>query len=49
MSVEGGHFMAKHRAGTVMEVSNSGTENLNAFVLFVVDADKPFFVPTISE
>jgi hypothetical protein len=34
--------MAGHGPDTPMEVSSSGTSDLNALVLFVVDATRPF-------
>lgn len=32
--------------GMPMEVFNAGTTDLSALIMFVVDADKPFSVPT---
>ena len=43
--VEAGQSMPGHGPGTVMEVSSSGTSDLNALVMFVVDATKPFSSP----
>ena len=43
-TVEAGQSMAGHDATTIMDVSSSGGDNLNAFVLLVVDANKKFFV-----
>ena len=43
--VEAGHTMNGHPAGMVMEVFNSGTTDLTALIMFVVDATKPFSVP----
>lgn len=34
-----------HGAGMAMQVSSSGTEELHALVMFVVDADQPFSSP----
>jgi len=36
-------------AGTTMEVFNSGTTELTALTMFVVDATKPFSVPAKFE
>ena len=47
--VDSGHSMAGRSPGTVMEVSSSGTSDLNALVMFVVDASKPFSSPAKSE
>ena len=44
--VEAGHTMTGHEAGMPMEVFNSGTTDLTALIMFVVDASKPFSVPT---
>ncbi|MGB6443981.1 MAG: cupin domain-containing protein [Xanthobacteraceae bacterium] len=43
--VEAGHTMNGHMAGMPMEVFNSGTTDLTALIMFVVDATKPFSVP----
>jgi hypothetical protein len=43
--VEAGHTMNGHMAGMPMEVFNGGTTDLTAFIMFVVDATKPFSVP----
>ena len=43
--VDGGQFMPGHGPGMPMEVSSSGTTDLNALVMFVVDATKPFSSP----
>lgn len=40
--VEAGQFMNGRGADTPMEVSSSGTADLSALVMFVVDATKPF-------
>ena len=44
-NVEAGHTMNGHPAGMPMEVFNSGTTELQAFIMFVVDATKPFSSP----
>ena len=49
MNVEAGHSMNGHPAGTAMEVFNSGTTELTALIMFVVDATKPFSVPAKFE
>jgi quercetin dioxygenase-like cupin family protein len=49
MTVEAGHSMNGHPAGTTMEVSNSGTTELTALIMFVADATKPFSVPAKFE
>lgn len=43
--VEAGHVMNGHPGGTPMQVFNAGTTDLNALIMFVVDASKPFSVP----
>jgi len=43
--VEAGHSMPGHGPGMPMEVSSSGTGELQALVMFVVDASKPFSSP----
>jgi len=43
--VEVGQFMIGHGADLPMEVSSSGTTELNALVMFVVDATRPFSTP----
>lgn len=43
--VEAGQTMNGHPAGMPMEVFNSGTTDLTALIMFVVDAAKPFSVP----
>jgi hypothetical protein len=43
--VDAGQFMPRHGPGMPMEVSSSGTTDLNALVMFVVDATKPFSSP----
>jgi len=47
--VDAGHTMNGHPAGTVMEVFNSGSAELKALIMFVVDATKPFSVPAELE
>jgi len=42
---EAGTAMNGHDAGTPMEVFSSGTSDLTALVMFVVDASKPFSTP----
>lgn len=44
--VEAGHTMNGHMAGMKMQVFNAGTTDLTALIMFVVDATKPFSVPT---
>ena len=46
MHIEAGKSMAGHEPGMPMEVFSSGTTELNALVMFVVDATKPFSSPT---
>lgn len=43
--VEAGHTMNGHSADVPMEVFNSGTTELTALIMFVVDATKPFSSP----
>ena len=43
--VEAGQFMPGHGPDMPMEVFSSGTSDLNALVMFVVDATKPFSSP----
>ncbi|HYC16507.1 MAG TPA: lipocalin-like domain-containing protein [Pseudolabrys sp.] len=40
-----GQFMPGHGPGMPMEISSSGTTDLRALVMFVVDATKPFSIP----
>jgi quercetin dioxygenase-like cupin family protein len=40
--VTAGQSMNGHRADMPMQVSSSGSEDLDALVMFVVDADRPF-------
>jgi hypothetical protein len=49
MNVGSGHSMNGHPAGMAMEVFNSGTTELTALIMFVVDATKPFSVPAKFE
>src|SRR5262249_7963932 len=49
MNVEAGHSMNGHPAGMTMEVFNSGTTELDALIMFVVDATKPFSTPAKFE
>jgi quercetin dioxygenase-like cupin family protein len=48
-NIEAGKFMTGHGPDTVMEVSSSGTADLDALVLFVVDAARPFSSPAKFE
>lgn len=43
---EAGHTINGHMPGMAMQVSNAGTTDLDALIMFVVDATKPFSVPT---
>lgn len=43
--VEAGHTMNGHPADMPMEVFNSGTTELTALIMFVVDATRPFSSP----
>ncbi|CAN0422968.1 unnamed protein product [Phaeothamnion confervicola] len=43
--VEAGQTMNGHAPDMPMEVFNAGTSDLNALIMFVVDATKPFSVP----
>jgi hypothetical protein len=47
--VEAGHTMNGHMAGMPMQVFNAGTTDLDALIMFVVDATKPFSVPAKFE
>jgi len=49
MNVEAGHSMNGHPAGMTMQVFNSGTTELDALIMFVVDASKPFSQPAKFE
>ena len=44
--VEAGHTMNGHAPDLPMQVFNGGTTVLTALIMFVVDATKPFSVPT---
>ncbi len=44
--VEAGHTMNGNPADVPMEVFNSGTTDLTALIMFVVDASRPFSTPT---
>lgn len=46
MRVEAGQSMPGRAPGIAMEVSSSGTSDLNALVMFVVGATKPFSAPS---
>ena len=48
-TVEAGQSMPGHDATTVMDVSSSGADDLNAFVFLVLDANKKVFVPAKLE
>ena len=43
--VEAGQTMNGHPADKVMQVFNSGTTDLTALIMFVVDANRPFSTP----
>ena len=43
--VEAGHGMRGHEGGMAMQVFNSGSTDLTALIMFVVDAKKPFSQP----
>jgi hypothetical protein len=45
MVVRAGQTEPGHGAGVAMQVSSSGTSDLEALVMFVVDANKPFSAP----
>ena len=45
LHVTAGHVEAGHGADMAMQVSSSGTTDLHALVMFVVDASKPFSSP----
>lgn len=47
--VEAGQTMNGHAADMPMEVFNSGSTDLNALIMFVVDATKPFSAPARFE
>ena len=43
--VDAGHTMNGHAADTTMQVFNAGQTDLQALIMFVVDAHQPFSVP----
>lgn len=43
---EAGHTLTGNPADTPMEVFNAGTSEVQALIMFVVDATRPFSVPT---
>lgn len=45
MRVAAGRSEPGHAPGTPMQVSSTGTQDLQSLVMFVVDADKPFSSP----
>ena len=45
LRVQAGHVEPGHGANMAMQVSSSGTTDLHALVMFVVDASKPFSSP----
>ncbi|MNC89918.1 hypothetical protein D3C83_59330 [compost metagenome] len=47
--VEAGRTINGHASDTPMEVFNSGTTELNALIMFVVDATRPFSTPAKLE
>lgn len=47
--VESGNSMNGHDAGMAMQVFNSGSTDLTALIMFVVDATKPFSEPAKLE
>ena len=47
--VDAGDTMAGHASATTMEVFNAGKTDLDALIMFVVDASKPFSVPAKFE
>jgi len=49
VSVEAGQSMAGHAPGLPMEVSSNGASDLDALVMFVVDASRPFSLPAHLE
>ena len=46
---DAGHVMNGHDAGTTMQVFNAGDTDVDALIMFVVDASKPFSVPSKFE
>jgi hypothetical protein len=49
VNADGRGLWSGHGAGTPMEVSSTGTTDLSALVMFVVDATKPFSSPADLE
>jgi hypothetical protein len=49
MQVEAGKTMPGHGPGLVTDVTGSCTSELNALVMFVIDATKPFSSPAKFE
>lgn len=49
MRVKAGDTMNGHEGGMAMQVFNSGTTDLTALIMFVVDASQPFSVPAKLE
>jgi len=47
--VDAGQTMNGHNADMVMQVFNSGTTDLTALIMFVVDANRPFSTPAKFE
>jgi quercetin dioxygenase-like cupin family protein len=47
--VDAGHAMAGHNPDTPMQVSSTGSSDLSALVMFVVDATRPFSSPAKFE
>jgi hypothetical protein len=45
LRVTAGHVETGHGADMPMQVSSSGSSDLHALVMFVVDANKPFSSP----
>ena len=45
LRVGAGQAEAREGAGVPMEVSSSGSTDLHSFVMFLVDATKPFSTP----
>ncbi len=48
-NIEAGHGMNGHESGMAMQVFNSGSTDLTALIMFVVDASKPFSEPAKLE
>jgi quercetin dioxygenase-like cupin family protein len=44
-TLDAGHAMNGHEPGLVMQLTSSGSADLEQLVMFVVDADKPFSSP----